>query len=739
MSIIEISKQLEELVIKNDLTEISSVLKNEYAISKSDELKKAISQIEDEGRTLKIGIVGRVKAGKSSLLNALVFDGKDILPKAATPMTAALTILEYSDETKAEVDFFSQEDINDIKIDYENYIVQVENLTKQKFEELSKIKLKKIKELTPELTNEIEDKAKKRAHNEMKNNDKLFSSYDQYQKIKKSGVTINELNEYKTIVADDMTSLNNKLYDFVGANGKYMPFTKSVTLKLKEDSLKDIQIIDTPGVNDPVTSREDRTKELLKYCDVVLVVSPSGQFLSSEDIDLMDRITTKEGISEVYIVASQVDNQLFGSEKAKGNGTVSGVLNVISSNLSQLQKSVLTKQKEQFPEIGITFDKLIDSKVLLSSGISYSMLKNFDNKENWDKSTNKVWENLNEHYPDYFNTKDIALANLENLANINKIKNIIDDVRVKKDKILQKRKDEFIKIKQKSLLEYKDAIEENIKESIKRIQNSDIDAIRTQKEELLKVQTRVSKMINEEYFDLIESLELDIKSTLTDKVKSYFNKTKNDVRDSESTETESREVYVGRCGFLWLDKEYKTVASLHTVVKAGFIRNSLEDLTYEIEDTIDKDSKNYLINWKKSLYKSLVSALRSEVGDDALDITLIRQTIRAVLNTAKYPEISYNGDMPSELKKSGTLKNHEAESFLDAASNYISNLNNRVRDDIKSYIESLVNILKGQNIADNIFKRYTSDIEKLENDIKYKELSLDRLNNIIQQLGMIDD
>jgi prenyltransferase beta subunit len=166
-------------------------------------------------------------------------------------------------------------------------------------------------------------------------------------------------------------------------------------------------------------------------------------------------------------------------------------------------------------------------------------------------------------------------------------------------------------------------------------------------------------VINEEYFDLVESLEL--RGILTDKVKSYFKKTKNDVRDSEGTETERWTTKEGGfCGFF---QDTVSHSSTYTVVKAGFIRNSLEDLTDEIEDTIDKDSKNYLINWKKSLYKTLVSTLRNEVGDDALDITLIRQTIRGVLNTAKYPEISYNGDMPSELKKSGTLKNYEAENF----------------------------------------------------------------------------
>ena len=84
-------------------------------ISKPEELQKAIERIKDDKRTLQLGVIGRVKAGKSSLLNALVFGGNDILPKAATPMTAALTVLQYGTETKADVEFFTEKDIEDIK------------------------------------------------------------------------------------------------------------------------------------------------------------------------------------------------------------------------------------------------------------------------------------------------------------------------------------------------------------------------------------------------------------------------------------------------------------------------------------------------------------------------------------------------------------------------------------------------------------------------------------------------
>lgn len=71
-----------------------SMIDEQYIDSFNLELKQVEDgwqDVVDTNRTLKIGIVGGVKAGKSSFLNALLFRGRDILPKAATPMTAALT------------------------------------------------------------------------------------------------------------------------------------------------------------------------------------------------------------------------------------------------------------------------------------------------------------------------------------------------------------------------------------------------------------------------------------------------------------------------------------------------------------------------------------------------------------------------------------------------------------------------------------------------------------------------
>lgn len=62
------------------------------------------------------------------------------------------------------------------------------------------------------------------------------------------------------------------LIEYVGADGKYISITKSVTIYYPKEYLKGVQIVDTPGFNDPVVSREERTKAFLNKADVVLLM-----------------------------------------------------------------------------------------------------------------------------------------------------------------------------------------------------------------------------------------------------------------------------------------------------------------------------------------------------------------------------------------------------------------------------------------------------------------------------------
>jgi len=81
-----------------------------------------LENLQNEDEPLCLGIVGQMKAGKSSFLNTWLFDGDSVLPIAATPMTAGLTTLEYtSGSSRLEVCYYSKEDWNNIKVEADAY------------------------------------------------------------------------------------------------------------------------------------------------------------------------------------------------------------------------------------------------------------------------------------------------------------------------------------------------------------------------------------------------------------------------------------------------------------------------------------------------------------------------------------------------------------------------------------------------------------------------------------------
>ena len=730
MKLIDISKQLEEIIVKNDLDKLPKDLR-------SEELEKNLSLIYEKDRVLKIGIVGRVKAGKSSLLNALVFDGKDILPKAATPMTAALTRLEYGEVIEANVDFYTQEDIDSLKKNFDKYKEEFEKLKKQKFEELKNTQQRKLQvEILDESTKqEILQKAENIANREMKDKEELFSSYDQYSKIKASNLSLAELKEFENIQADNIDSLNKKLYDFVGADGEYMPFTKSVNIKLNDENLKDIEIIDTPGINDPISSREARTEDLLQECDVIFIVSPSGQFLSNEDMNLLDRITTKDGIQEIHIVASQIDNQLYGSEKENNNGILPKVLESLKQNLTKQIRNVLGDKKNQF-EAKI-YEKFMKNDVLYSSGATYSMLQRFEDKENWDANLEHIWKNLNEKYKDYFSDDESAKANLSLLANMKNIQSTLDEVRKEKAEIIKKRQDDVVKVKLNSLEEYHKTMINDIQQKIEKIKSSDIEDIKNKIDSSSKIRIEASETVNWEYEDYIEEFSIDLKNALNNQIKKDFNDSKNNIDDSQEIELESYTYDYGFFSWKFGSDRYEERYDEVFTIKAKDVRNDLKKLTSKIEELIFEESEDRIRIFKKNTYKRVLPVLREKAGDKNLDLHQIQRSIRNSVNSIEYPEISYTDIFPNSLNKGGKLKEDEAREFVEEAEKYVSDFEKTVKKDIKNYLSSLEKVLKSQNLGENIFSDYIKKIEELENDLKNKELSLAINDYILKQLESV--
>lgn len=744
MNIVETLQSLENIVVKHNslLEKESKSLLSEFSISSSINTQKELQQMEDENRVLQIGIVGRVKAGKSSLINALLFDGKSVLPKAATPMTAALTTISYGDAYSAEVEFFKAKDIENVEKEHKEYLKEFNRLKKEEHDRLFKKQQEKVSRDVPdEINNELVQKAEKKATTEMQKNISLSASFEQYSKMKESGIDVSTLGDSKSVVFDGLDELGSKMHEYVGSNGKYMPFTKSVHIKMPQENLKNIQIVDTPGVNDPVVSREERTRELLKYCDVVFIVSPSGQFMSKEDLELMNRITTKNGIRELYVIASKCDSQLYGSIKAENNGDLIKVLDSITTTLAGQLHATLTTLKQTNPEVGTVYDKLIEQSkqsIIYSSGISQTIKTYYDSKDSLDSNEKHTWGLLVENYPDYFSDIDrnISLSTLEKLININVVRDVMQDVREQKDQILAKRKDEYLKAKSQSATKYAQALVAYIESQVEEILNANIDDLEVQKNKLLTIKNNASENLDEVYHDLIEELKIAMSNTLKNKLNGYFKEAKKDLNSAESETSETYTATIHRS--FWFDGSEERTRMVATV-RTGSVKDTLSSLAEDVEASIELESAGFILAWRKNLTPSLLAVLREFVADDDLKPEQIRRVIRQVIYNINFPELQTSKDFGSDLEgATGTLKGYEAEEFISKAENHIRLFKEKVNRDIEKYVTDLIDTLKLFNLSSEIFSEYDSEITLLEQQIENKNVILDefeRAKNLLVGLA----
>ncbi len=222
--------------------------------------EEVIEKLEND--TLTIGVIGQMKCGKSTFLNSFVFED-DVLPAATTPMTAALSVITYGETKRVVADFYNKDEWAEQKMQAERNLDEVSGDT------LEESKIKAAKELVSKAA-------------------KLGGSLD-------------------SLLGKTQEDSFENLIEYVGADGKYVSITKSVTIYYPKDYLKGVQIVDTPGFNDPIVSREERTKDFLKKADVVLMMLYAGRPFDATDRDIIFKNVRQCGIGKVLVGINKYD------------------------------------------------------------------------------------------------------------------------------------------------------------------------------------------------------------------------------------------------------------------------------------------------------------------------------------------------------------------------------------------------------------------------------------------------
>lgn len=120
-------------------------------------------------------------------------------------------------------------------------------------------------------------------------------------------------------------TINISLDDFdkyVGAEGKYTPLVKYMNLVIDNSALKGICIVDTPGYNDPVTSRDITTKRFLSQANVIIMVQDVENHFSKPDVELIKTQIPNSGIGKMIIALNKKDSvSLSDLEKVMANAS----------------------------------------------------------------------------------------------------------------------------------------------------------------------------------------------------------------------------------------------------------------------------------------------------------------------------------------------------------------------------------------------------------------------------------
>lgn len=211
---------------------------------------------------LQIAIVGTIKAGKSTFINALFEE--NIASTDVTPETASLTKFRYSTKNKLEVKFYN----------------------KTEWDELWE-SVKKSEEKTKIFRDEFESSGAENIKND------YIGASDKIEEV------------------SNIEELKNKVKEYTSKNSKIHYFVKELKVYLNNDNIhKNVTIVDTPGLDDVVDYRSKITKDYIKRANAIIVCVDSSSLRNDEYLTITKVFENiGDDFYKVMILGTQIDNK----------------------------------------------------------------------------------------------------------------------------------------------------------------------------------------------------------------------------------------------------------------------------------------------------------------------------------------------------------------------------------------------------------------------------------------------
>ncbi|MBI0395859.1 dynamin family protein [Acinetobacter bereziniae] len=663
--------------------EISNILRLKEA------LEVDIERFEQEQQTLNIAIMGQVKAGKSSFLNALLFDGKPVLPTAATPKTANLTRISYGEIPALEIEYYSKEEWDEIeKLAQEKDESEAVKVAKELVEMVSTAQIN-VQEVLEQQTNRIE------------------SSF-----------------------IDDLVNILNQ---YTGNNGQYTALVKMTRLYLPNDELKGFDIIDTPGMNDPVISRTQKTKEEMARCDVVFFLSRASQFLDQSDIHLLTDQLPQGGVERLYLIAGQYDSAIL------DDGFNRESLSECETNLqSRLNKRAVKelgdladkKRKVGHEHLADLLENLV--KPIVSSTFAHGFATWDVSK--WDATMQHVHTELKEMAENDWDEYQFTQQDWQRIANFDALRDKYQIARVEKNQILESKKQSLLPKAQEKLDEAISYLKEAVESRITGLNTQDISKLTELEKQLEQRIHGISSKLEQHIGTELTAIQKAINDISRDLQKSIQQYTQLTTHTGSETHEEAYEVSTSKWynPFSWGSSEtrYRTYTTNYEYLSASdaveqiaqYARNCKVDIQHHFNDLI---RPNQL---KLNLRRALVNELNTAQAD--FDATQFKNVLDAVIRQLNLPELNLEiGDPSRKISQnfSGQIKSsNDMQKLKQALNQSLQEVFKLLNEQFKASAKQIeFNLIDTQNqLAQKMTQGLEKELEQIKQDFAEKQKAL---------------
>ena len=650
----------------------------------SRDIQTKLDKFRREDRKLTLAVVGCVKAGKSSFLNELIFQGKDILPHAFRPKTATLTKIEYDAHPHMMITYYRP-------VEWE----QLEKLAKHESSTREDVKTAK------ELVNDV----------------------------KNSGLDVKPyLAKGKEIIdMPDEKLMESVLDTYVGANGQLTPIVKSVTLCINRPELEGLSIVDTPGTNDPIVSRTQATKDFLAECDVVFFLTKA---LDNQDVNLLQTQLPGQGVGDIRLIASKFDDVVL--DAADSQNSLEEVILAEKEKFQHNVEKIFTEHAEEYAKSGRTeFGKLMHSCThpFFLSSLMHRMAKK--TRERYTPLEENVFEEL-----DYYHG-DMSPELVAKLGDMTAIEKEFQDIAAHKDEKLAASLQQTLPTFKRNLQTVLENLLKKARQHRLTLESHDQKEILVQKQAIADQILKLKGHVGDQFSQVMCDME-SAKVALVGELHSLASN--RDVlveRSGTETHTKTRTVSDSHLLKPWTwfssHEETYTYDTHYKYIATSDAFESLRRYGHQIQQTTDQRMADSID--LKGLKGHLLQAIVNNMDTSSTDFNpdQLRLIVQDTLNQIELPvfQVSldkYINDITDRF--SGEVRDANDREQLkqivsQGASDLIGALSQQIAAEVKSFKEKLGQLQ--EQFVDILLKDVNAEFENLEKQAAEKEKSIEEL------------